>query len=142
MPRILVVDDSATVRLHLRDILRNLLGSQCTIEEACDRPQAERALLGGAADFVFLDMMLPWRDKMERIGGALQPSQPLGGREGLAVLDLILDGAPRTRVVIISGLPREDERIVEAISRGAAAYLRKPLTTPAVASVLAHGGMA
>lgn len=142
MSRILVVDDSKTVRLQLVDILRKLLGPHVTLEEACDRSQAERALRAGVADVVFLDMMLPWGDEAEGVDGAVQASQPVGGREGLAVLDLILEAAPRTRVVIISGLPREDERIVEAISRGASAYLRKPLTTQAVSSVIVRAGSA
>lgn len=114
----LVVDDSPTVRLFLKTSLRALVGGSVTFREAADAGAARAELAAEAVDVVFLDINL----------GA--------GPHGIELMRGILATSPATTVVIITGLPEDDPQVVEALSLGAFACLRKPLRSADIRRVL------
>lgn len=139
----LVVDDSQTIRLRMTDLLRPLLGPGSVIDEAADARTALECFTRDPPDLVFLDMMLPDGRASEpgRIASSGKPSGALPSTEnGVAVLDRILETRPSTRVVVITGLSRDHSGVIRALSRGAVAYLRKPISAEALASVLQENG--
>lgn len=117
MPRYLVVDDSATIRLTLAATLRNLDPSAQIVEAAAEQEAVDRFL---AADFdvVFLDMMLSRE------------------RSSLDAMRAMLAARPGARIVLTTGLDREHPDVVEAVSEGAFGHLRKPLRADAVRGVI------
>lgn len=112
--RVLVIDDSRTIRLTLAACLRPILGEHLEVVEASDAEEALARLRSGGADLVFLDVMLG------------------GGPDGLAVLRTLREEGTKAPVLIVSGLPADDPRVVEALEQGAAAYLEKPVRSAAV----------
>lgn len=119
LPAYLVVDDSPTIRLAVAAALKSIHeGQPLTISQAESEKQAVEAFLNGSFDVVFLDMML---------GGA---------KPALDVLRAILAAKPEAKVVLTTGLEREHPDVVESISIGAFAYLRKPVRAADVRGVL------
>lgn len=59
-----------------------------------------------------------------------------GALDGVATLRKMLDLDPRTRVAIVTGLQDGADEVINALSEGAFAYVRKPITTEAMRSVL------
>lgn len=135
--RALVIDDSRTVRMRLSDILRPLLGPEGSILEAADAAEGAEHAREACPDLVFLDLILP-----DRIAPGAAPRSPTSAEAGLLLLDTILHADPRARVVVVTGLPREDAHVVEALSRGASAYVRKPVSPESIGSALRGVGQA
>lgn len=108
--RYLIVDDSPTVRALLHELVLVARPFRPEVVEAGTREEALAALGTGPFDCVFLDMVLP-----------------RSGDQGVAVLEAIHARDPGARVVLATGLPREDPAVQEAVMRGAFAHLRKPV---------------
>lgn len=106
--RILVVDDYAT----MRRIIKNLLGELgfANIVEAEDGASAWRVLAQGGIDFVITDWNMP-------------------GMTGLELLQKIR-GEPATRAtpVLMVTAEAKREQIVEAAKAGVNGYIVKPFT--------------
>jgi PAS domain S-box-containing protein len=102
--RVLVADDTATVRLLLRRTLESC-GAFEVIGEAADGAEAVALAEVLQPDMVLLDVSTPVRD-------------------GLGAISRIRRGAPGARVIVLSALP--PERVgVQAVEEGAAAFLEK-----------------
>ena len=113
--RVLVVDDSAT----MRSIVRKLLSAsrfRLEIAEAEDGIQALKQMGAGRFDFVVLDYNMP-------------------GLNGVETLSEIKRQYPRVGVVMMSSA--QDEGVAErARAAGAAAFLRKPFYASDIDAVL------
>ncbi len=105
--RVLVVDDSPTVRAVLRRILTAADGV-CVVGEAGDGEAAIRATLGLSPDVVLMDVEMPRMD-------------------GYAAIVEIMAKRP-TPIVVLSSRARRDQMLCafEAMQRGAVAVLAKP----------------
>lgn len=119
LPAFLVVDDSPTIRLTVAAALRAANeGVPIQVTEASNEKEAVDRFMGGSFDAVFLDMMLS------------------GSKTAMDVLRAILAAKPEAKVVLTTGLDRENKDVVEAISLGAFGYLRKPVRAADVRTVL------
>ncbi|GAA1853282.1 response regulator transcription factor [Microlunatus capsulatus] len=112
--RILVVEDSETVRLAVQTVLR---AQGFTVESRPDGSDLEQSLVRYGPDLVVLDIMLP-------------------GRDGFALLP-VLRQQSRAAVLVLTARDAVDDR-VEALTGGADDYLVKPFAmTELVARVQA-----
>ncbi|MBK8980593.1 MAG: response regulator transcription factor [Planctomycetes bacterium] len=102
-PRILVVEDDATLRDGLREALR---GQGFEVTTATDGHEGRRALDAGSADLVILDLMLP-------------------GPGGLELLRAFRDRDARTPVIILTARGDETDKVV-GLELGADDYVTKP----------------
>ncbi len=115
--RVLVVDDSATMRAIVRKLLN---GTRFTLDisEAEEGLDALKKIGSGKFDFVFLDHNMP-------------------GLTGVETLSEIKRQYPRVQVVIMTST--EDDAVAErAQAAGATAFLKKPFYLADVDAVL-HG---
>ena len=113
--RVLVVDDSSTVRSVVRKVLQ---ASRCKLEavEAADGPAAIALAKKQHFDIVFLDCQMP-------------------GHDGFATLDILRQTHPDLKVVMMTGT--RDHRVEErAITEGARDFLFKPFFAKDVDAVL------
>lgn len=123
----LIVDDSATVRRTLAAAVRAAQKGIDRVHEAEDPESAMKLFDEHDPDIVFLDMMLAGDDIDDTDG---KPAK------GLGVLRSMLAARPETPIVVITGLPGSQPDVVDAISLGAIAALRKPLKPEEVRFVL------
>ncbi len=100
--RILIVDDSATIRLHYVRLLQDRY--DCI--QAQNTAEALEKLKQYPIDLVITDVMMP-------------------GLSGVELLRIILDRYPQTVVIIVSGVDRP-QRALDAVRLGAFDYLIKP----------------
>lgn len=115
----LIVDDSAAVRFQVDSAVRKTDARARTVQ-AGNAQQAVAAFREHRPQVMFLDIML-------------------GAEEfGTGVMADILADDPSVSIVIMTGLPPSDEKVVEALSNGARGYLAKPVTHDAVRTVLAR----
>jgi DNA-binding NarL/FixJ family response regulator len=119
VPSVLLVDDNALVRRLLREQL-TARGALEVVAEAGDAESAVQLAGEIAPDLVVLDLSMP-------------------GSDGFAAIGELLEAAPATRVVVMSGFAAEEvaDRVLAA---GASAYLEKGLRlnfTDALLEVLA-----
>jgi CheY-like chemotaxis protein len=129
MARYLVVDDSPTVRLRVRQGLEQVAGGAAEIREAGTAPAALEAFGQARPDVVFLDLVLA-------------PTEPGGqAARGVDVMQAILALQPDARVVLLTGLPADHPDVVEGISQGAYAHLAKPVDLAALKQVLERAEM-
>ena len=103
VPSILVVDDEASIRRTLREILEY---EDFAVEEAVDGDEALDKLRDGRYDVVLLDIKMPKRD-------------------GMDVLAVLGEEQPEVPVVMISGHATV-ETAVEATKLGAFDFIEKP----------------
>ena len=115
MARVLVVDDEAVMRAFLEKALRRQ-GYEVTV--AADAEAALAAFAPRRFALVLSDLMMP-------------------GRSGLELLDELQRRDPETPVVIMTAFG-SIETAVEAVRRGAADYLPKPLEIAHLELVLAR----
>jgi PAS domain S-box-containing protein len=102
--KILVVDDEKSLRISLREILRD---AGHTVEVAEDADEALRMLGEDSYGIVLSDIIMP------RISG-------------VALLKAIKDASPDTQVILMTGEPTV-ETASEAVRAGAFDYLAKPV---------------
>jgi len=102
--RILVVDDDETIRKTMKVILENE-GYQ--VETASTGKEAIKKSNGGAYDLALLDIRLP-------------------DMEGVELLELLKDGIPRMRKVMLTGYPSM-QNAIDSLNKKADAYLTKPV---------------
>jgi len=125
----LIVDDSATIRHVLVDHIRGARKGIADIYEAADPTAAMQMFRDKEPDVVFLDMMMAGDD----------PKNPDGkDAAGLGVLKSMLAEKPDIPIVIVTGMSGSQPELVEAISLGAAAALRKPVSGDDIRRVLDH----
>lgn len=123
----LIVDDSETIRLTLAQAIRRARKGVTEVIEASDGASALRKFDESQPDVVFLDMMLPG-DDLRKVN-----DEEAGG---IRVLREMLQRRPEQHVVVITGLPSSQPDVVDAISLGAVAALRKPVRAEDVKMVL------
>jgi two-component system, NtrC family, nitrogen regulation response regulator NtrX len=104
MAKILVIDDEKPIRSTLIDILEY---EKFTVEEAADGQQGISMVKRSKFDVILCDIKMPKMD-------------------GIEVLEKIMELAPETPVVMISGHGTIDTA-VEAIKKGAFDFISKPL---------------
>jgi len=102
--KILVVDDVAEQREIAKEFLGKL-GYQ--VDVACSGEEALAYLKDRKADLVLLDMIMD------------------PGMDGLATYEKILEMNERQKAIIVSGFS-ESDRVKQALSLGAGAYVKKP----------------
>ncbi len=113
--RLLVVDDDPAVRAQLRGVLED---EGHAVDEAGDGEQALRRLAESAPDVVLLDLRMP----------------NLGG---LDALPRILEAAPDTAVVVVSGETSLDNAF-RAGQLGAYDFVSKPVDPPRLLETIAE----
>jgi CheY-like chemotaxis protein len=120
--RVLIVDDSSTMRSIVRKIL-TASNFPLDIVEVNEGTAALEMVRNGAIDVVFLDYNMP-------------------GLDGLATLKELKRMQPQLEVVLISST--DDKAVAErAVEEGAAAFLRKPFYPADIDGVLrAYYGLA
>jgi len=116
--RLLIVDDDSAILRLLRSYLTEELGDRLIIEATDSPHQAEKLLSEGNWDLVLLDIEMPEIDGME-------------------LLQLARRTNSWVRVVFITGRSTWD-RIAEAIERGAADYLLKPVDCQQLIAVISQ----
>jgi two-component system, NtrC family, nitrogen regulation response regulator NtrX len=104
MPKILIIDDEASIRSILRDILEM---DDHVIDEAKDGLEGLAKIKQGRFDVIISDIKMPKMDGME-------------------LLDKLQTVAPDIPILMISGHGNIDTA-VEAVKKGAFDYLSKPL---------------
>lgn len=104
--RVLVVDDSALMRLMISGLIDGMEGYR-VVETAPDGPGALRALDREDPDLVTLDLAMP-------------------GIDGLEVLRRIMEEAPRPVIVLSAYAAEGSEAAVRALELGAVACVPKP----------------
>jgi excisionase family DNA binding protein len=114
-PRVLVVDDEASIRELLT---RTLALTEYEVEAVADGPSGVERLRLGSYDLLIADLRMPGMDGLTLIREArrLHPSLP---------------------VVIITGYSSESSAI-EAVNLGVVGYLVKPFRVPQVLSAVAR----
>lgn len=112
----LVADNSGFVRYYIKEILRE--NGIETIVEAEDAREAFEAYKALKPDLVTLDVIMP-------------------GGSGLDALKNIREHAPDAKVLIVTDVGKDDTE-KKALELGAAAVLRKPLTSPDLKAALAR----
>ena len=100
----MIVDDSDTIRMVLKDILE--IGKHELVAEASNGDVAVKEFFKTNPDLVLLDMAMPKKD-------------------GLAVLKEIITISPNAKVIMITASDNQ-HTMKECISAGARAYILKP----------------
>lgn len=115
MTRLLIVDDSPTIRRMVKASLAALRGPVEFVEAASGLEAIERLALG-AADLMVLDLNMP-------------------DMHGLEVLDFVRSHQKYRHVPVIILTTRGDDSSRQAaLQRGASAYLTKPFTPGVLAA--------
>lgn len=123
----LIVDDSPTVR---RAVAAAIRAAKKGIDQVHEADGVDTALIEfekHKPDVVFLDMMLAGDAARDPDGESAK---------GLKVLRSMLEKRPETHIVVITGLPASQPDVVDAISLGAIAALRKPVKPEEIKYVL------
>ena len=107
--KVLVIEDDPLQQMHLRAALDSL-----DLLEAYDRTEALGLLREHAPPVVLLDLGLP--------------PDPHGVTEGFRVLESILDSAPGTKVIVMTG-QQDHDHAVRAVGCGAYDFHLKPIQT-------------
>lgn len=123
----LIVDDSATARRTVQAAVRAAKKGVDQFHEAEDPATALKLFAERAPDVVFLDMMLAGDDVHA------PDSEPA---RGVGLLRSMLAQRPDVPVVVVTGLSGSQPDVVDAISLGAIAALRKPIRAEDVKYVL------
>jgi two-component system chemotaxis response regulator CheY len=106
--KILVVDDFATMRRIIKNILKQL--GYTNVDEADDGNSAMAKLAGGSFDFVITDWNMP------NMSG-LELTKAIRANEGLKATPILMVTAEAMK-----------ENIIEAVKSGVSNYVVKPFT--------------
>lgn len=113
----LIVDDSPVIRRTLEKMLRRFGSGNARISTAADSQQALKEFRDKRPDVVLLDIQLP----------------DVGGEQTARVM---FNEDPSTRIVAITGLMEEDQRVRDLLSMGAFSLLTKPIHSSDVEELL------
>jgi len=103
MPNVLIVDDDAFVRTHLRD---SLAGTGFDLSEAADGEEACRLAAAKHPEVILLDLVMP-------------------RQSGLEALERIRSVSPDSQVIVITSLESEG-LIDQVLTAGARDFVTKP----------------
>ncbi|MBI2076855.1 MAG: response regulator [Euryarchaeota archaeon] len=117
MARILIVDDSASIRFQLKEMLVKLGQLPGEIFFAEDGRIAMEKFAEVQPEWVFMDISMPNQD-------------------GVATTEAMLAQQPELRVIVLTGLRREDPQSMRLIMQGAFAFLSKPLEMEDIRKVI------
>jgi DNA-binding NtrC family response regulator len=119
LPKLLLVDDDASLRKVLAEVLR---AEGYDVVEAASVPAAEAAFSEHAPRLVILDLMLP----------------PTGTPEaGGALMQKLLEQKPLTKVIVVSGTG-DTSFALSLVRKGAYDFLAKPVDPDVLAAVVAR----
>jgi two-component system LytT family response regulator len=104
----LIVDDSPVIRQTLEKMLARFCPDGHRVSSAENSEQALKIFRDEQPDVVFMDIQLPDVD-------------------GEQTAQVMFTEDPSTKVIIISGLMEDDQRIRDLISMGAFDFLQKPI---------------
>ena len=104
MANVMIIDDSESIRLVLKDIL--VIGKHNLVAELSNGMEALEEYVRVKPDVVLLDMAMPKKD-------------------GVSVLKEIIKFNPSAKIIMISASDNQ-ETISECMKSGAIAYLLKP----------------
>jgi len=104
MARVLIADDSDSIRLVLKDIL--MIGKHELVGEGTTGEEAVQLFIKTKPEVILLDMAMPKKD-------------------GLSALKEILSIEPKARIIMITASDNQ-KTMRECISAGAHAYILKP----------------
>jgi len=107
--RILIVDDEATLRTTMADLLAT---EDREIVTASSGEEALAYLEGGNFDLLIVDLIMP-------------------GIDGLQVMDVAKKYSPQAQIIMLTAYGTLDSAI-QAMRRGATDYLLKPATAPQI----------
>ena len=110
---ILLVDDEPEAREMLQRFLRKFYTNVITVDSV---DNALKAINQSSIDLVLTDLVMPKRD-------------------GLELLEIITNDYPQTPVIVISG-NATFTKVVEAMHKGAADFIEKPIVDPQILSVI------
>lgn len=116
--RYLVIDDSPTVRKHLAYLLKLVSSEEAQVLEAENMVKALAVFRVMRPGVVFLDMMMPRQ------------------KDGMDTMKAILKEQPDAKIILCTALDQSHPAVQTAISAGATAYIRKPLTVKALQIIL------
>jgi DNA-binding response OmpR family regulator len=116
--RILVIDDDESILFTLREYF-SLLGYQ--VDCAKDTEEAKTFLVDRSYAVIIVDLRL---------------SAVVDSSEGLELIKSVREGCPKTSILLLTadGNPSIE---LEALSRGADAFLHKPMPLPDIAHIVA-----
>ena len=114
MSKIMIVDDSRTMRKMLAGTLRD--AGHEIIGDAGNGEEALKLLETISPDLITLDITMPVMD-------------------GIQALGLIKEKYPDVKVVIVSAAGQK-EKVMEALKKGASDFLQKPFETEKVVEVI------
>ncbi len=115
MASILIVDDSALMRKMIRTIIGKV-SSHTVVAEAASAPEALELYRRHRPDLVSMDISMP-------------------GRDGLHALQAIRAEFPGARVIMVSSA-NEKELVLDAMAKGAAYYILKPINPSKIRKML------
>lgn len=118
MAKILVVDDAKVMRFHISKLLKEL--GHTVIAEAKNGYEAIEAYKSEKPDYVTLDVEMP---TYNNIGGGMHTVKKL----------LEID---KSAIVIMISSQTHDDDISEALKIGAKNYIRKPITSEKLKSMI------
>ncbi len=137
--RYLIVDDSPTVRLTIRQALLHEKVPTDQIDEAGTAQSALESFDRAPADVVFLDVNLQSGPAPAPAGGQILPiltPPPVRSDGGNDVARHMTARNPRVMVIVCTGNPPDDPRVRELIQNGAFHLLQKPIRMAQVRDVL------
>ena len=107
--KLMIVDDSLTYRLILKEILRHIPETEIVATATHGQDALQKlAELSGQVDLMLLDLQMPVMD-------------------GMQTLDAMREQYPHVNVVVVSGLNVENADLtIRALEKGAIDFIRKP----------------
>ena len=110
MAKVLIADDSETIRLVLNDIL--LIGEHEIVAEACNGAEAVDFYRQHNPEILLLDLAMPKKD-------------------GLTVVKEIIEYDPNAKIILITA--SDDQKIIsKCLEHGAISHIAKPFDFNAV----------
>ena len=125
MPKILVVDDSATMRKIVMKSVKNVIGD-CEFVEAGDGEEGLEALTKNEVDLILSDINMPKMDGIQFVSRVRAQKTDLetAGFQNKRILKRVGNSIPIVMITSEGSL----EQVQNALSAGANDYLKKPFT--------------
>ncbi|MEW6080035.1 MAG: response regulator [Thermodesulfobacteriota bacterium] len=132
MKKILIVDDSRSIRQSFIDILSPLAACEEAVngQAAVDRVK-QRLNEGGRFDLIFMDIIMPEKDGLAAVKEIRDFEISLGRT-----------GAGRLKIIIATTLQDPSRILIAQYDCGADGYITKPFTKETVMQTLRNNGFA